>query len=109
MDTVSPKLYNWNEKFVMFIINVLTLKGYICTWAKWSIPGARFFPGFLSIKLLPHEWDTSLSQGYPPASYQATLTTCWYSFKLLGPVGQRADNTIQRINHHLVNSGLKMN
>ena len=59
------------------------------------------------MKLLPPRWDASLSQGYPSASYQASLTTCQYPFMLLGPVVQRADNTIRWINNYPVDNSQK--
>ena len=67
----------------------------------------RSYPSFLSMKLLPSGWDTSLLQGYPSTSYQASLTTCQYPFMLLGPVAQKADNAIQWINNYPVDKSQK--
>ena len=76
-------------------------------YLSWVIHPVRFYPGFLSMKLLPPGWDISLSQGYPSASYQASLMTCQYPFMLLSPVVQRADYTFQWINHHSVDNSKK--
>ena len=48
------------------------------------------------VSLLPPGRDTSISQGYPPAYNQASLTICQHPFVLLGERRQRKSSDLPK-------------